>query len=170
MILWSSHDNPHFHPMISEDNFYYYDTPLINDIILHLWSSAKKKLVVVVVISRTIPEHYSWLVVWTPLVKWDDYSQYMGKSKSCSKPPTTIGLKTIKAIISIISPAFSPFLVDRLTPEAANLSDPWLQRLKQVQLHALRGTKQGHGPRGCAGHVQQTLGEMSIVKRVVDGD
>jgi hypothetical protein len=37
-------------------------------------------------------EHKNWLVVSTPLknmkVSWDDYSQYMEKKKSCSKPPT----------------------------------------------------------------------------------
>ena len=29
--------------------------------------------------------------LWKILVNWDDYSQYMGKYKKCSKPPTSFG-------------------------------------------------------------------------------
>ena len=43
-------------------------------------------------ITEAFPKHY-WLVVdlplWKILVSWDDYSQYMEKYNSCSKPPTS---------------------------------------------------------------------------------
>ena len=43
--------------------------------------------------DREMIGYIIWLVVWTPMknmnVNWDDYSQYMGKYKMATKPPTS---------------------------------------------------------------------------------
>ena len=47
-------------------------------------------------VTKSFAWNMYWLVVWTPLkhmkVNWDDYSQYVGKSNWCSKPPTSANL------------------------------------------------------------------------------
>ena len=56
-------------------------------------------------ILRRTSRSSDWLVVYLPLwkiwVSWDDYSRYMKKNKSCSKPPTSSDL-------SFLSPSWGP--------------------------------------------------------------
>ena len=66
-------------------------------IALHRSSSSLLQQSLIIHLQRTLTSHqnheFFWLVVWTPLknmkVNWDDYSQYMGKWKMATKPPTS---------------------------------------------------------------------------------